>query len=179
KIPIVISAGNGGPRMLSIGSPGAAKHAITVGATNAFGDLCKYSSRGPTLDGRFKPDLVAPGSFVLDEFLLEGTSCSAPWVTAIAGIMHKILRSAIAVRRILHLSAKALPLKYETEKLVFARKREKKYLDRLIKSFGNVWALIFDPRNFYGGGVLDAYAALMLTRELLSEIKMAGDAEAS
>ena len=27
--------------------------------------LADYSSRGPTLDGRVKPDLVAPGHFVL------------------------------------------------------------------------------------------------------------------
>ncbi|MFQ5577323.1 MAG: S8 family serine peptidase, partial [Anaerolineae bacterium] len=79
----------------SIGSPGTAKNAITVGATDnnrpasgasstwgaAFGfpapptssdalsddpgELAAFSSRGPTDDGRIKPDVVAPGTNIL------------------------------------------------------------------------------------------------------------------
>ena len=51
--------------MLSIGAPATAKNAICVGASNtgSFGSegLAYFSSRGPASDGRFKPDLVAPG----------------------------------------------------------------------------------------------------------------------
>ncbi|MBI1764047.1 MAG: S8 family serine peptidase, partial [Acidobacteria bacterium] len=79
---IVFSAGNGAVSG-SIGSPGSAKNVITVGAAegvNAFNgadgcniaddqannanDVANISSRGPTADGRNKPDLVAPGTHI-------------------------------------------------------------------------------------------------------------------
>jgi subtilisin-like proprotein convertase family protein len=64
----------------SITSPGTAKNVITVGASESPrplgritcgvddggadrpGDVIEFSSRGPTDDGRLKPDLVAPGT---------------------------------------------------------------------------------------------------------------------
>lgn len=54
---------------LSINDPGNAEHAITVGATHRaephrYG-VSYFSSKGPTSDGRAKPDLVAPGEKVL------------------------------------------------------------------------------------------------------------------
>lgn len=58
----------------SINDPGNADEAITVGATHAdsphrYG-VSYFSSRGPTTDGRVKPDLVAPGERIV--------SCAAP-----------------------------------------------------------------------------------------------------
>jgi len=52
-------------RLASITDPGNAERAITVGATHPvvprwYGSSF-FSSRGPTLDGRIKPDLLAPG----------------------------------------------------------------------------------------------------------------------
>ena len=74
----VLSAGNTGRRdgVSSIQNPGDCKNSLAVGATLSEGSdarngergveyLADYSSRGPTLDGRIKPDLVAPGHFVL------------------------------------------------------------------------------------------------------------------
>ena len=54
---------------LSINDPGNAERAITVGATHPeephrYG-VSYFSSKGPTSDGRAKPDLVAPGERVL------------------------------------------------------------------------------------------------------------------
>ncbi len=77
----VFSAGNDGPSGTitgTIGTPGTAKNVLTVGATenvrdqgiadgcgetNADNadDMATFSSRGPTTDGRIKPDIVAPG----------------------------------------------------------------------------------------------------------------------
>ncbi len=60
----VVAAGNSGDGPESVGSPGAAANAITVGAAAKVSDgpyLAPFSSRGPTLDGRLKPDIVAPG----------------------------------------------------------------------------------------------------------------------
>ncbi|MBI4214430.1 S8 family serine peptidase [archaeon] len=55
---------NGGPLTRRIRYPGCAKNAITVGATldySPIDGIWSSSSRGPTGDGRAKPDVVAPG----------------------------------------------------------------------------------------------------------------------
>jgi len=61
----VIAAGNEGPESRTIGSPGAAEDCITVGAFADVGEdgfnITDFSSRGPTADGRTKPDICAPG----------------------------------------------------------------------------------------------------------------------
>src|SRR5204863_4309764 len=54
---------------LSINDPGNAERAITVGSTHRdsphiYG-VSYFSSKGPTGDGRIKPDLVAPGEKIL------------------------------------------------------------------------------------------------------------------
>lgn len=73
---ILFAAGNEGPYARTISSPGSAKNAITVGASEnnrpTFGSyadninqIAQFSSRGPTKDGRVKPDIVAPGTYIL------------------------------------------------------------------------------------------------------------------
>jgi serine protease AprX len=52
----------------TVGAPGAARFATTVGAAvditaGGFG-VTPFSSRGPTADGRVKPDLAAPGDLI-------------------------------------------------------------------------------------------------------------------
>ena len=59
---------------LTINDPGNAEHAITVGSTHRemphrYG-VSYFSSKGPTGDGRCKPDLLAPGEKII--------SCAAP-----------------------------------------------------------------------------------------------------
>ena len=78
----IFSAGNEGPYAETIVSPGTAKNVLTVGATenvrdegvmdgcgeingNNAADMAEFSSRGPTADGRIKPDMVAPGTHVM------------------------------------------------------------------------------------------------------------------
>lgn len=61
----VISAGLG----MTINDPGNSDHAITVGSTHRdmphiYG-VSYFSSKGPTGDGRAKPDLVAPGEKII------------------------------------------------------------------------------------------------------------------
>ena len=69
------SAGNAGPGPQTIGSPAVAKNVIATGAAqNDRPDLYIYdagpdamadfSSRGPAEDGRIKPDIVAPGTWI-------------------------------------------------------------------------------------------------------------------
>jgi serine protease AprX len=68
-----IAPSKGGPNMaglsLTINDPGNANLAITVGSTHRYMPhqygVSYFSSKGPTGDGRLKPDLVAPGENVL------------------------------------------------------------------------------------------------------------------
>jgi len=55
-IAVVTAAGNKGPNFQTIGSPGAAEHAITVDKTNHRDQVGWDSSRGPTLDGRLNTE---------------------------------------------------------------------------------------------------------------------------
>lgn len=65
-VVVVTSAGDEGPTYSSIGSPGMAYSAITVGNYNQFqGFVAENSSRGPNLDLRIGPDLIAPGVAVI------------------------------------------------------------------------------------------------------------------
>jgi subtilisin family serine protease len=61
-ILVCVAAGNSGPAAGTIGSPGCAASAITVGAVDKHGHVTEYSSRGPVPGLRApKPDVVAVG----------------------------------------------------------------------------------------------------------------------
>ncbi len=80
----VFAAGNAGDGASTVGAPGGAKNVITVGASesndavlsytdgclvgvsgsNNIQDIIDFSSRGPCLDSRFKPEIVAPGTHI-------------------------------------------------------------------------------------------------------------------
>ena len=86
------SAGNEGPDPMSLGAPTDAEGVLSIGALRPNGDLANFSSRGPTADGRIKPDICAqgvrtacvrPGTW--DEYSFwSGTSLSCP---VVAGCM--------------------------------------------------------------------------------------------
>ncbi|MFI8008143.1 S8 family serine peptidase [Streptomyces sp. NPDC086010] len=58
----VVAAGNAGPAEGTVGSPGAADSALTVGAVDRDDSLASFSSRGPRHgDAAAKPDVTAPG----------------------------------------------------------------------------------------------------------------------
>ncbi|MCX7879835.1 MAG: S8 family serine peptidase [Ignavibacteria bacterium] len=65
-IVMVSSAGNKGPSDSTIQAPAEALGVMAIGGVNRTGDtVLKFSSRGPTADGRIKPDFVAQATSVV------------------------------------------------------------------------------------------------------------------
>ena len=124
------SAGNAGPGYQTVGSPAVAKNVIATGASQndrfnlpleefaIYADgrdaMTDFSSRGPCADGRIKPDLVAPGSWIAslrsvyanddyawwpisDNYMYQGgTSQAGPHVSGAAAVFVQYWRATHA-----------------------------------------------------------------------------------
>jgi excisionase family DNA binding protein len=108
-IVVVVSAGNSGPDNRTIGIPGDARNAITVGALSRSRSVCGFSSRGPTDNPTWtgiKPDLIAPGERIVSCLASDansmywqpipgnskyaaasGTSMAAPMVSGVVAVL--------------------------------------------------------------------------------------------
>lgn len=72
----------------SVASPADARSALSVGAILwRNNSLEPFSSRGPTYDGRIKPDLVAPDGVNTSNGSFFGTSAAAPHVSGAAALV--------------------------------------------------------------------------------------------
>ena len=110
ELMIIFSAGNSGPNASTVGAPGTAKNALTVGATQNdrcgsyvpsqqggpnIGTVTTFSSRGPS-QGRVKPDVVAVGADVLSVDSLNCTSgpgdpCEEGWDQGWTGSNYRLM----------------------------------------------------------------------------------------
>lgn len=115
-IAVFAASGNSGPGASTVVAPGDGDSVITVGATDFDCNVTAFSSRGPTADGRIKPDIVAPGLGVYgasgaSDYIIttsSGTSMATP-LAAGAGALLLSLRPSttpIQLRHILRMTAR-------------------------------------------------------------------------
>lgn len=137
-IVVCIAAGNlGSSSWYHIGAPADADSIITIGAVDEQNRVADFSGRGPSFDGRIKPEVVARGvstytamplSSGLEFWWNSGTSFSCPLVAG-------------AVALILEANSDWSPAKVR---------------EALLTSADHA----FDPNNDRGWGLVDTWAAL-------------------
>lgn len=92
---VLAALGNTGPAPMTLNTPADAPGAIGVGAVDLMGAIAGFSSRGPTADGRIKPDVMAPGAGTTsvaygttDQYAgVNGTSVATPLAAGLVALL--------------------------------------------------------------------------------------------
>lgn len=145
-IVVCNSAGNGGPNPRTIGAPVDGFYLISVGSVTSTGTISNFSSRGPTADGRKKPEVCARGS---------ATSVASPASTTAYGTSNGTSFSCPLVGGCAALLLEAHP----TWNPLMVR-------EALMQTASNPAS----PDNTYGWGIVNTQAALAYAGKILAAL---------
>jgi len=118
---VVNAMGNDGDASGSISAPADVENVVSVGAIDPSLTIALFSSRGPTSDGRIKPDCVAPGKDVVVPVIYnsndssyttdDGTSFSTPLTAGVCALTWQANRqdSSAQIRQRLYASCVFAP----------------------------------------------------------------------
>jgi len=100
----IFAAGNEGSGARTVGNPSLAKTILTVGATGngtSSNAIASFSSRGPSQDNRYKPNVMAPGENLYSAQAapstngytsMSGTSMATPSTNGMVGLLRCYLQ---------------------------------------------------------------------------------------
>ncbi len=116
KAVVCCAIGNSGPGSSTTNAPGSLPNVVSVGAVDKNGAITSFSSRGPTPDGRTKPEVAAPGvniwsGITLDTYLdyvsdylpngftaISGTSMATPHVTGLMALATELFQKELGTK---------------------------------------------------------------------------------
>ncbi|KDO31939.1 hypothetical protein SPRG_03155 [Saprolegnia parasitica CBS 223.65] len=147
----VFSIGNSGPSCSSVGYPGGYANVIGVGATDDADALGYFSSKGPTADGRMKPDLSAPGVRV--------TSCGATGDAAYVSMSGTSMAAPHVAGAIALLISAKPGISYDEVYMLLTTTAETKSLANDASTCGGLPGTAY-PNNNFGHGRLDILGAI-------------------
>ncbi len=133
---VVTSNGNEGPQPMTLGAPAEGHGVLAAGAVDSTGKTARFSSRGPSADGRIKPDLTAMGI---------KTACVRPQTNHGYSRWNGTSLSAPVLGGVCALVRGAHP-EWSTDQVEYALKMTASHADR--------------PDNIYGWGIPDVVAAI-------------------
>ena len=147
-IVVVNSAGNSGydPNHNTLGAPADGDSVITIGSVDASGNRAYYSSVGPTVDGRIKPDLMVMG---MGTYIALTSSPTAYTISATGGTSYACPIAAAVAALLLSVNPSLTPMEIR---------------DILRQTASNC----SNPDNLIGWGIVDALAAVNL---VLTDVK--------
>lgn len=144
-IIVVNSAGNSGNRPWKfITAPADANNILAVGAVNESGNVTAFSSRGPSADGRVKPDIMAKGNAATvvhqtgETRTASGTSFSSPILAGMVACLWQ-----------------AFPEKTNTE------------IMQMVRQSGHLY---YSPNDSMGYGIPDFKKAYLLNKNELQKL---------
>jgi len=141
-IVVVNSAGNEGINSShnTLGAPADGDSVITIGSVDSQGNRAYYSSVGPTVDGRIKPDLMAMG---MGPYIATLGSTSSYTISSIGGTSFSCPLAAGVCALIIQKNPSLTPM-------------EVLQLLRSTATQSN------NPDNLYGWGIINALSAMNL-----------------
>lgn len=144
-VVVCVSAGNqGGDDWHYISLPADASDILTVGAVDTGGNVAYFSSRGPSSDGRVKPDIVSVG---------VNTACV--WDTGMPGTANGTSLSGPVAAGLCACLWQALPEKTATELMQIVRESSSCYNH---------------PNDSLGYGIPDFYAAYIRNATAIKDV---------